>query len=223
MAIQDNVAKLVIGDNLYIVDKEVTDYWWDGTNRRVPETEFPDMNNVIITLDVATGGSNAITDILIDGNSLKPTKNTMFVNAGNDQSITWMRTFTSTIISNVIQYSGEDGSFLLLNSDNTQLIETYSKSEDDALLLLKVDKIQFIDSCAKTETNNLLNSMSDIGVSYTKSEDDTLLLAKADNIQLIDSFTKTETSNLLNNKIDSGVSSTKDEDDTLLLAKAEKT
>ncbi|KAA6371158.1 MAG: hypothetical protein EZS28_033314 [Streblomastix strix] len=27
MAVQDNVAKLVIGDNLYIVDKEVTDYW----------------------------------------------------------------------------------------------------------------------------------------------------------------------------------------------------
>ncbi|KAA6381666.1 MAG: hypothetical protein EZS28_022807 [Streblomastix strix] len=27
MAVQDSVAKLVIGDNLYIVDKEVTDYW----------------------------------------------------------------------------------------------------------------------------------------------------------------------------------------------------
>ncbi|KAA6402481.1 MAG: hypothetical protein EZS28_001994 [Streblomastix strix] len=27
MAIQDNVAKLVIGDNLYIVDKELIDYW----------------------------------------------------------------------------------------------------------------------------------------------------------------------------------------------------
>ncbi|KAA6394065.1 MAG: hypothetical protein EZS28_010411 [Streblomastix strix] len=32
MCIQDNVAKLVIADNLYIVDKEVTDYWQDGTN-----------------------------------------------------------------------------------------------------------------------------------------------------------------------------------------------
>ncbi|KAA6372156.1 MAG: hypothetical protein EZS28_032319, partial [Streblomastix strix] len=32
MAIQDNLEKLVIGDNLYIVDKEVTDNWWDGTD-----------------------------------------------------------------------------------------------------------------------------------------------------------------------------------------------
>ncbi|KAA6391991.1 MAG: hypothetical protein EZS28_012484 [Streblomastix strix] len=50
MAIQDNVAKLVIGDNLYIVDKEVTDYWWDGTDLKVLETELPDMSNVIATL-----------------------------------------------------------------------------------------------------------------------------------------------------------------------------
>ncbi|KAA6356684.1 MAG: hypothetical protein EZS28_047790, partial [Streblomastix strix] len=37
MAIQDNVAKLVNGDNLYIADKEVTDYWWDGTDLKVLE------------------------------------------------------------------------------------------------------------------------------------------------------------------------------------------
>ncbi|KAA6359716.1 MAG: hypothetical protein EZS28_044757, partial [Streblomastix strix] len=29
---QENVAKLAIGDNLYIVDKQVMDYWWDGSN-----------------------------------------------------------------------------------------------------------------------------------------------------------------------------------------------
>ncbi|KAA6392223.1 MAG: hypothetical protein EZS28_012254 [Streblomastix strix] len=39
MAIQDNVAKLVIGDNLYIVDKDFTDYWSDGTDLKVLETE----------------------------------------------------------------------------------------------------------------------------------------------------------------------------------------
>ncbi|KAA6403788.1 MAG: hypothetical protein EZS28_000681 [Streblomastix strix] len=66
MVIQDNVTKLVIGDNLYIVDKEVTDYWWDGTDLKVLETELPDMSNVITTLRAATGGGNAITEISID-------------------------------------------------------------------------------------------------------------------------------------------------------------
>jgi hypothetical protein len=31
MTVPDNVANLVIGDNLYIVDSQITDYWWDGT------------------------------------------------------------------------------------------------------------------------------------------------------------------------------------------------
>ncbi|KAA6381246.1 MAG: hypothetical protein EZS28_023225 [Streblomastix strix] len=35
MAVQENVAKLVIGDNLYVVDKEDTDYWCDGTDLKV--------------------------------------------------------------------------------------------------------------------------------------------------------------------------------------------
>ncbi|KAA6386679.1 MAG: hypothetical protein EZS28_017794 [Streblomastix strix] len=60
MAVQDNVAKLVIEDNLYIVDKEVTDYWRDVTDLKVQETELPDMNTVIATLGAATRGGNAI-------------------------------------------------------------------------------------------------------------------------------------------------------------------
>ncbi|KAA6368704.1 MAG: hypothetical protein EZS28_035769 [Streblomastix strix] len=50
MAIQENVAKLVIGYNLNIVDKEVTDYQQDGTDLKVLETELSDINNVITTL-----------------------------------------------------------------------------------------------------------------------------------------------------------------------------
>jgi hypothetical protein len=114
MAIQDNVANLAIGDNLYIVDKEVTDYWWDGTDLKVLETELPDMSNVITTLGTATGSGNAITDLSIDGNILTPAKNTTFVTTGNDQSITGTKTFTSTIISNGIQYSGYDNSSVFL-------------------------------------------------------------------------------------------------------------
>ncbi|KAA6362985.1 MAG: hypothetical protein EZS28_041489 [Streblomastix strix] len=66
MAIQDNVAKLVIGDNLYIIDKQVMDYWWDGTDFKVLETELPDMNNIVTTLGAATGSGNAITGIQVD-------------------------------------------------------------------------------------------------------------------------------------------------------------
>ncbi|KAA6403817.1 MAG: hypothetical protein EZS28_000652 [Streblomastix strix] len=66
MAVQDNVAKLHILDNLYIADKEVTDYWWDDSDIKVLETEISDMSNVITTLGTSTGGGNAITDISID-------------------------------------------------------------------------------------------------------------------------------------------------------------
>ncbi|KAA6372775.1 MAG: hypothetical protein EZS28_031696, partial [Streblomastix strix] len=79
---QENVANLTIGDNLYIVDKEVTDYWWDGTTLRMLETELPDMSNVVTTLGAATGNGNAITDISIDGNTITPAKNTTFVTTG---------------------------------------------------------------------------------------------------------------------------------------------
>ncbi|KAA6381742.1 MAG: hypothetical protein EZS28_022730 [Streblomastix strix] len=227
MAIQDNVAKLVIGDNLYIVDKEVTDYWKDGTDLKVLETELPDMSNVITTLGAATGSGNAITDISIYGNALTPAKNTTFVTTGFDQSIIGMKTFTSTIISNGIQYLGYHNSSVFLAGGGVRSIAdiqsaSYTKSEDDALLLLKADKTELIDSYTKTETNNLLNSKTDNGVSYTKSEYDALLLLKADMTELIDSYTKTETNNLLNSKTDNGVSYTKSEDDALLLLKSDK-
>ncbi|KAA6375681.1 MAG: hypothetical protein EZS28_028791 [Streblomastix strix] len=72
---QENVAKLAIGDNLYIVDKQVMDYWWDGSNLRALETELPDMSNIMTIFRTATGGGNAITDLSFEGNTLIPTKN----------------------------------------------------------------------------------------------------------------------------------------------------
>ncbi|KAA6384119.1 MAG: hypothetical protein EZS28_020354 [Streblomastix strix] len=238
MAIQDNVAKLVIGDNLYIVDKEVTDYWWDGTDQKVLETELHDMSNVITTFEAATGSGNAISDISIDGNTLTPTKNTTFVTSGFDQFITGMKTFTSTFISNGIQYSVYDNNSAFLAEGGIKSITdiqsaSYSKSETYARD--EADKTQLIDSYTKTETNNLSNDKADNGVSFNKSEDDALLLLMADKTQPIDSYsksetytrdevcTKCETDNLLNNKADTGVSYTKGEDDTLLFAKADKT
>ncbi|KAA6369813.1 MAG: hypothetical protein EZS28_034661 [Streblomastix strix] len=99
MAIQENVAKLAIGDNLYIVDKQVVDYWWDGTDLKVLETEQPDMSNVMTILGTATGGGNAITDLSFDGNTLIPAKNSSFVRMSYDENIGGQKTFTTNIQS----------------------------------------------------------------------------------------------------------------------------
>ncbi|KAA6312323.1 MAG: hypothetical protein EZS28_055945, partial [Streblomastix strix] len=72
MAVPDNVANLAIGDNLYIIDSQITDYWWDGTQLRELETQQPDLSNVVSSLGTATGGGNAITDLSLTGNILIP-------------------------------------------------------------------------------------------------------------------------------------------------------
>ncbi|KAA6396570.1 MAG: hypothetical protein EZS28_007903 [Streblomastix strix] len=209
MAIQDNVAKLVIGDNLYIVDKEVTDYWWDGTDIKILETELSDMSNVITTFGTATGGGKATTDLSIDVNILTPAKNKNFVDTDYDQSISGQKTFNTTIHSVGIMVQTYDKTFAVCAGRGVRSIAdiqnaSYSKSEDDALLLLKADKTQLIDSYSKSETY----ARDDV---YTKSEDDALLLLKADKTQLIDSNTKDETNNLLNSKTDNGVTYSKSE------------
>ncbi|KAA6391365.1 MAG: hypothetical protein EZS28_013105, partial [Streblomastix strix] len=212
MAIQDNVAKLVIGNNLYIIDKEVTDYWWDGTDLKVLETELPDMSNFITTLGAITGGGNAITDISIDLHAFALARNTIFVTAGFDQSISRFNTFTSNIISSGIQYSGYDNSSVFLAGGGVKAIPDINASVG---LSNCYNKAQIY---SQTEINNLLTNMSDVGVSSSKDEDDALLLLNADKTQLIDSCTKYETNNLLLNKTDTEVSYTKDVDNKLLLA-----
>ncbi|KAA6402943.1 MAG: hypothetical protein EZS28_001536 [Streblomastix strix] len=87
MAVPDNVATLVIGDNLYIIDSSVMDYWWDGTQLRELETQLPDLTNVVTTLGEATGSGNAITDLNITGNILTPAKNKNFVDLEYNQTI----------------------------------------------------------------------------------------------------------------------------------------
>ncbi|KAA6383834.1 MAG: hypothetical protein EZS28_020642 [Streblomastix strix] len=223
---QENVSNLVIGDNLNIVDKEVTDYCWDGTNLRMIEIELPDMSNVVTTLGTATGNGNTITDISIDEKVLNPAKNISFVTNNYDESIAGYRTFNTTNYSVGIMVQTQDynsvvcaGGGVKAISDITakyynksvtySQIETnnllsfkaktgvsYTKEEDDVLLFLKTDKTQLTDSYSKIETNNLLNNKANNGASYSKGEDDALLLLKTNKTQLIDSYTKGETNNL---------------------------
>ena len=39
LAVPGNVETLNVGDNLYIVDISVPDYWWDGTQAQVLEAQ----------------------------------------------------------------------------------------------------------------------------------------------------------------------------------------
>ncbi|KAA6382367.1 MAG: hypothetical protein EZS28_022107 [Streblomastix strix] len=252
MAIPDNVANLVIGDNLYIVDSQVTDQWWDGTQLRELETKQPDLTNVVTTLGTATGNGNAITDLSITGNIITPAKNITFVNTDYDQNISGSKLFTSTIHSYGINYQGydnssvflagggvrsiadiqsnsysksEDDPLLLAKADKTQLIDSYSKSEADALLLLKVDKTQIIDAYIKTQDDTLLLAKADKTTTYTKIETYTKLDVKAEKTQIIDAYTKAQDDALLLLKADKTQiidSYTKAQDDALLLLKADK-
>ncbi|KAA6348952.1 MAG: hypothetical protein EZS28_051953, partial [Streblomastix strix] len=154
MAVQENIANIVIGDNLYIVDKEITEYWWDGTDLKVLETELPDMSNVITTLGVTTGSGNAITDLSIDVNILTPAKNKNFVDTDYDQTITGQKSFTTTIYLVGITYQGYQNSNVILAVGGVRSIAdiqnaSYTQVQDNTLLLLKAGKTQLINSYTK--------------------------------------------------------------------------
>ncbi|KAA6384018.1 MAG: hypothetical protein EZS28_020457, partial [Streblomastix strix] len=239
IAVQENIEKLVIGANLYIDDKEVTDYWWDGTDLKVQEIELPDMNNVITTLGTATGGGNVITGISINGNVATPAINKNFVDTDYDQSISGQKTFNTTIHSVGIMVQTYDNSSVVCAGGGVRSIAdiqiaSYFKSEDDALLLLKAVKLATYTKAGddtflllkaaksttytKIETNNLLNIKTDTGVSYTKGEDDALLLLKADKST---TYTKTKDDALLLLKADKSTTYSKIETNNLLNNKAD--
>ncbi|KAA6369298.1 MAG: hypothetical protein EZS28_035175 [Streblomastix strix] len=213
---QENVAKLAIGDNLYIVDKQVMDYWQDGTGLRAQETELPDMIYVMTILGAAIGGGNAITDLSFSGNTPIPAKIVHL------QRLILVKLLQ--VKRHLIQLSTQSEQwFKIIITILFDQIDAYTKTQDDALLLLRADKTQLIDAQTKGEADNLLNSKANSGVSYIKGENNAQLFLKTNKTQLIDSYTIGETNNLLNNKADSGVSQTKGEDDALLLLKADKT
>lgn len=46
LAVQDNVDTLEVGDNFYIKAIDVPDYWWDGTQKQMLETEKVDLTGI---------------------------------------------------------------------------------------------------------------------------------------------------------------------------------
>ncbi|KAA6384693.1 MAG: hypothetical protein EZS28_019780, partial [Streblomastix strix] len=220
---QENVAKLAIGDNIYIVDKQVMDYWWDGSNLRALETELPDMSNVMTILGAATGGGNAITDLSFDGNTLISAKNSSFITTNYDETITGQKTFYTTIHSVGISVQNYDNYSVVCAGGGVKSIQDINASVD---LSNYYNKSQ---TYSQTETDQKLNlklNVSDQIDAYTKTQDDALLLLKADKTQLIDAYSKTQADALLDDKLnvsDQIDAYTKGEDDALLLLKADKT
>lgn len=52
VAIPENAAQLVVGDNLYIRALNVKDRWWDGTQIQTLESEAPDLTNYYLKSQV---------------------------------------------------------------------------------------------------------------------------------------------------------------------------
>lgn len=46
LSIPENTESLQVGDNLYIKECDVPDYWWDGTNKQPLETEKVDLSEI---------------------------------------------------------------------------------------------------------------------------------------------------------------------------------
>ncbi|KAA6373373.1 MAG: hypothetical protein EZS28_031100 [Streblomastix strix] len=132
------------------------------------------------------------------------------------------------ILSNIPQsYDQEQlDTFLILKTDKTELIETYTKTEDEALLLLNDNVADIVDSYSKTEDDALLllkADKTDLIDSYSKYEDDDLLLLKANVVDIMDSYYKTEADALLLLKANKSDTYSKSEDDTFFLLKSNKT
>ncbi|KAA6354511.1 MAG: hypothetical protein EZS28_049962, partial [Streblomastix strix] len=169
---QENVAKLVIGDNLYIIDKQVMDYWWDGSNLQMLETELPDMSNVVTTLGASTGNGNAITDISIDGNTLTPAKNETFVTTSYDQNIGGQKTFTTTIHSVGIAVQSYDNNSVVCAGGGVKAIsdivstvdltDYYNKTKIDELLGDKSNSADLDNYYDKHDVDEMINDANQL-------------------------------------------------------------
>ena len=52
LLVPENIATLVVGDNLYIRDIDVKDYWWDGESAQELEAEAPDLTDYYTKVQV---------------------------------------------------------------------------------------------------------------------------------------------------------------------------
>lgn len=104
-----NVADLQIGDNFYIEDLGVPDYWWNGTNKQPLEAEKVDLSDYYKKLE---------TDVLING------RMKFRDNWGANPTEPYMK-------NDVVRYSGVIGIyFISLKDNNTSPLPSYNSVGD---------------------------------------------------------------------------------------------
>ncbi len=59
-----NTASLVLGDNLYIRATDVPDYWWDGAQKQILETQKVDLDEYVKNTDYANGATAGV--VMVD-------------------------------------------------------------------------------------------------------------------------------------------------------------
>ena len=69
----ENTAKLVLGDNLYIRATDVPDYWWDGAEKQILETQKVDLSEYATKEEIP----DAISD-LQDNTKIQPIEEALF-------------------------------------------------------------------------------------------------------------------------------------------------
>ena len=62
-----NTAKLVVGDNLYIRDKGVHDYWWDGEKEQELETQKVDLTEYVKNTDYVARNKVGLVGLYTNG------------------------------------------------------------------------------------------------------------------------------------------------------------
>lgn len=99
-----NVAKLNVGDNLYIIATDVPDRWWDGTQAQPLEGEKPDFSDYVKKTDYATSDTGGVVKT---GNGLYVTA--AGVLSGNSYSLD---TYNSLSVRTVLSKGTLDNIFL---------------------------------------------------------------------------------------------------------------
>ena len=141
---EEHVAKLNMGDNLYIIDRDTPDYWWDGTQPQELETQKVDLSEYykksetdakidekIAALDVYT---KAQTDAKIDEKIAAIPTNTLLhyqghVNSVDDLPSTGQE--SGVAIGTPVSINGTVKNKLALTSTPTSFVTTLNNKANE--------------------------------------------------------------------------------------------
>lgn len=83
----DHVDLLVVGDNLYIRDTEVPDYWWDGEEAQPLETQKVDLSEYAKFTDWATSSTGGVVKVSVNNGIGLDNTNILYIQKADDSEI----------------------------------------------------------------------------------------------------------------------------------------